>query len=195
MTARRASRRFGEPGKVTTMLDTWASEARTALTDPEALGFPHSARDAVDYAVARLDAIIEALNPSTETRATAARTLTILGRHLAERSDVYAATDAEGDDADAYRDASDAIDRALDLLDEAVDAVEPGVDARAELLYPGDPVAQLVYGTLIARGYSPEQAEEGMDAAYDYDPFGRLVDDVERAIPANDGELPEGFPS
>jgi hypothetical protein len=44
-----------------------------------------------------------------------------------------------------------------------------------------DPVAELVYQTLCDRGLEPETAAKKVLAHYSYDPFGRMVDDIEDA--------------
>lgn len=115
------------------MLDKLASLARTALDDPEALDDPAAIavrwlelpalREA--YAIEKLDEIIEALNPSYEARETFAATLTILGRHLAERADVMQEVDAdeESGEKEAYEQAATLVGEALDKLDEAIDTL------------------------------------------------------------------------
>ena len=63
------------------MLDHLASLARTMLTDPDCLpNVPEGATlgQRVAYAVCQLDAIIEALAPSTESRSTLARGMACL---------------------------------------------------------------------------------------------------------------------
>lgn len=121
-------------------LDVLASQARTALTDPGALGLRET-RDGVCeadvYAVAQLDAIINTLNPAEWTRETAAVALRTLGRHLAEVADAalalsgpdvvtpadttYAELNAE---ASAWFDVYDALSGALDRVDSAISSLE-----------------------------------------------------------------------
>lgn len=74
------------------------------------------------YAIARCDEIINALNPAEDTREAFAATLTLLGRHLAERQDTMEAllADTEEPDTTAYRTAAAAIVDALDNLDDAI---------------------------------------------------------------------------
>ena len=109
------------------LLDTLASLARTALSDPAALDLRET-RDGVEeanvYAIDRLDDIIDALNPSEETLATFAATFRILGRHLAERRDYLAATDYEPEMLVRCHEAAEYIDAALDSLDQAIRTLE-----------------------------------------------------------------------
>lgn len=121
------------------MLDSLASFARTALTDPSAVGLRPFELGAGDYAkvdgealkaariyaVHKLDEIIEALNPSDETRETMTDTLSVLGRHLAERADEMDARDAEEPDRTAYRAAASNVRAALDLVDVAIGLLTP----------------------------------------------------------------------
>jgi hypothetical protein len=109
------------------LIDVLASEARTALTDPAGLDLPAGV-DTVDFAVARLDEIINLLNPSSETRADYALTLTVLGRQLAERADTIDQKELEYGEHDAetrtaYEEAHTAISQALDLIDGAIEAL------------------------------------------------------------------------
>ncbi len=123
------------PGTTEGMLDVLASEARTALDDPAALGLPYE--DGVNdydptiaraFAIDRLDDIINALNPSEETRKSYARTLKVLGRHIAERQDAielsYRKYDSETAKT-AYAEAHEALTLALDYLDTAIGALAP----------------------------------------------------------------------
>lgn len=112
----------GDPGS---MLDTLASNARTALDDPGAL--PEPIGDQFAYVIARMDEIIGLLNPADETRETFADTLTILGRHLAERADVMESVDADVESGEraAYVNAAALVHRALDVLDEAIAELRP----------------------------------------------------------------------
>lgn len=121
-------------GSPETMLDTLASNARTALDDPaglpESVAAAYGLRTASDlkaYAIARMDEIIGLLNPADETRETFADTLTILGRHLAERADVMESVDADAESGDraAYVNAAALVHRALDVLDEAIAELRP----------------------------------------------------------------------
>jgi hypothetical protein len=109
------------------LLDTIASEARTALDDPEYYDITDQA-NAQALAIERLDEIIEALNPSTETREAYADTLTILGQHLAERADVIEASEVSYPEHDAatreaYEEAHTALLQALDLIDTAIESL------------------------------------------------------------------------
>lgn len=112
-----------------TMLDNLASEARTALDDPEYYDIRDQAQ-AQALAISKLDEIINLLNPADETREAYAATLEILGRHLAERQDVIEANELNYEEHDAetktaYETAHDAVGRALDALDEAIAALRP----------------------------------------------------------------------
>ena len=140
---------FGEPGQTEPpLLDVLASNARTALTDPDGLPEPVASilaaaeRRAVDpddnpyadYAVTQLDELINALNPAEYDRASFAATLTMLGRHLAERADELVAnatqaaeTDAAAD-AEALQAAADLVQDACDKLDEAIETLVPDTD-------------------------------------------------------------------
>lgn len=126
----RNSDKFG--GAPETMLDSLASLARTALDDPS--GLPDELSDSADaragYAIDKLDEIIEALNPSTQDRESFARTLTVLGRHVAERQDQIEALLPDVDEADreAYEEAHGALKEALDFFDHAIGALQPEQD-------------------------------------------------------------------
>lgn len=127
------------------LLDVLASLARTALDDPEALE-EADMRAAIEkqlpganplpenlhnvYAVCMLDEIIEALNPTYETRETFVATLTILGSHLAERADVMRDVDADVESGEkaAYERAANRVHDALDVLDEAIGALGVAVE-------------------------------------------------------------------
>lgn len=135
----RGQRPFGGPPD--DMLDQLASLARTAIDDPENLD-PERMREELEsywpgaspegdatipslnrlYAISKQDAIINALNPAEETRETFAATLTILGRHLAERADVMRDVDADVESGEkaAYERAANRVHDALDILDEAM---------------------------------------------------------------------------
>lgn len=111
------------------LIDVLASEARTALDDPAAVGIPESnvgGRHA--YAIERLDEIITMLNPASETPQDYAFTLTMLGRQLAERADVIETSELSYPEHDAktrtaYEEAHTAIMQACDLLDGAIEAL------------------------------------------------------------------------
>lgn len=131
-----------------TMLDVLASHARTALDDPGALTgdlAEWQARGGPSrYAIDKLDEIIAALNPALETRETFAATLTILGRHLAERQDLIEQThDDDEQDADRLADAAKEIGAALDSLDAAIAALtapdEPDPDGRYAIAWDYEP--------------------------------------------------------
>ena len=127
---------FGEPGDETVLLDVIASNARTALDDPNGLPEDEWAKvkstldpsvnaGLVAYAVTQLDEIINTLNPAEETRASYAETLTMLGRHIAERADSIEQHELSYEDHDdetkeAYGEAHSALMQALDRLDEAI---------------------------------------------------------------------------
>jgi hypothetical protein len=105
------------------MLDVRASYARTALDDPECLPEGELGEaTTVGYAIDQLDEIINVLNPSYETRETFAESLTVLGRHLADRLERMenCTLDAEGPDKTAYDAAAECLFSALDELDEAI---------------------------------------------------------------------------
>jgi hypothetical protein len=122
------------------MLDVRASYARTALDDPGCLPegeLDEAIADAelydrvfadaapaptVRYAIGQMDEIINVLNPDYETRETFAATLTVLGRHLADRLERMenCTLDAEGPDKTAYDAAAECLFSALDELDEAI---------------------------------------------------------------------------
>lgn len=175
------------------LIDTLASEARTALDDPAAidLRFVGAPKLAVDYAIGKLDDIIGILNPSEDTRAAYAGSLSALGRQLAERQDAMKAQEgsyADHDDAtaEAYREADGALTRALDALDEALAALAGEDDERwwdVELSDDGDELrryavkaASAENAEQIARAYMPKPSAsvsplyvEPDDADIDYD--------------------------
>lgn len=147
--------RFGAPGQTEPpLLDVLASCARTAIDDPAGVGLapfelgageyakvdPVALRDARVFALNRLDDIIDALNPDVESRETFAATLTMLGRHLAERQDLMRTLlgDAEADDRTAYYFASQMVDRALIGLAKAIDALEDGLEVTDTFVGTGD---------------------------------------------------------
>lgn len=113
------------------LLDVLASEARTALDDPAAVGLDVNDIDGQHaFAVTALDDIISLLNPAEETRASYAATLTILGKHLAERQDEIEQAELGYDGHDqatreAYQEAWGALKDALDCLDNAIAALVP----------------------------------------------------------------------
>lgn len=130
-------------------LDTLASMARTAITDPLGVGLPDSMDRAVCealgksaaeieaenecYAVDRMDEIIEILNPSTETMVTMARALRVLGRHIAEVASTIQAcanSDQVPEECEQYASAAYYCELSLDRLDEAISALE-GTDTDA----------------------------------------------------------------
>lgn len=120
---------YGTAPEQEPMLDTLASLARTAISDPyglpdSTLPDPDDRGAGVRYALERLDDIIEALNPSDESFESFARTFTILGRHLAERADYMQASTWETEvDLGRSEDAFASIQAALDLIDEAIVAL------------------------------------------------------------------------
>jgi hypothetical protein len=137
---------FGAPGQTELpLLDVRASNARTALDDPAGLPDPIASQLAaaearatspddnpyVAYAIDQLDEIINILNPAAYTRAAFAETLTMLGRHLAERCDELAsnaesANESGGEiDGTALQAAADLVSAALDTLDEAIAVLVP----------------------------------------------------------------------
>lgn len=125
--------RYGTAAGEEPLLDTLASLARTALDDPAGLDIEWGGGDFASsetaqraYAISRLDDIINALNPSEETTTTFAATLTILGRHLAERRDYMAATDFDPETLVRSHEAVLHIDAALDAIDRAVDTLSLG---------------------------------------------------------------------
>lgn len=111
-------------------IDQMASLARTALTDPAALPDDADADAAMvaalntttqhAYAVARLDEIINALNPAELTHANAADTLTLLGRHVQATLERL---EAEGLLEAGRSTIADLITGGLDLLDGAIGAL------------------------------------------------------------------------
>lgn len=120
-------------------LDMLASQARTALDDPGGVGLNSPDRvggtlekqrtiDANQgFAIQRCDEIINLLNPSEWTRATAARALRVLGRHVAEVSDALILPGAYSDigaAADVCQEAANAISDALDHVDSAIRSLE-----------------------------------------------------------------------
>jgi len=136
-------------------IDQIASLARTALDDPGAIGLPY--RDGVNdydpsvatsYAIDRLDEIINALNPAEETSEAYAATLTILGRHLAERRD--AIEDRELLPA-IYAEAVEEIGLALDHLDAAIAALTQDDDEDPRVNESDEPP----YGSF------PEERDDG----------------------------------
>lgn len=121
--------RFGAPGTTEGMLDVLASEARTALDDPEYYDITDQAK-AQALAIDRLDDIISTLNPGEDTRETFAYTLKVLGRHIADRQDAIEANELSYEDHDdetkaAYAEAYEALTLALDYLDTAIGALAP----------------------------------------------------------------------
>lgn len=80
------------------------------------------------YAIDRCDEIINALNPAEDTREAFAATLTLLGRHLAERQDTMEALlpDTEEPDTSAYELAVVALADSLNVLDVAIAALGGG---------------------------------------------------------------------
>lgn len=118
------------------LLDQLASLARTALDDPDSLPdgeyqqttWGGDRGNPKGYAIGKLDEIIQSLNPSTNDRQSFATTLTLLGRHLAERQDSMEAllADTEEPDTTAYRTAAAALADTLDALDDAILALGDG---------------------------------------------------------------------
>jgi len=112
------------------MLDHLASLARTMLTDPD--GLPNVPEDAtleerVLYAVCQMDAIIEALAPSTESRGTIARGMATLMDHVDGLRGLCLslAEDAEEPDRSAYIRAAAMADVARASLDITLDVLPP----------------------------------------------------------------------
>lgn len=121
--------RFNTPAP---LLDVLASFARTALDDPASLpGLDYERPGvALAYAIDKLDTIINTLNPSEESREAYAETLTMLGRHLAERQDTIERDELTYQEHDtatkiAYMNARVHLGLALDALDEAINALTP----------------------------------------------------------------------
>lgn len=69
-----------------------------------------------------------------------------------------------------------------DTKAEQISHVDP-YDREAETRFPNDVVAQIAWRTLVQRGMDATRAQRAMDAAYNYDVFGRMVDDIESAAP------------
>jgi hypothetical protein len=53
------------------------------------------------------------------------------------------------------------------------------VDKTLDTNFPGDPVSQVIAGTLIDRGIDPDAAVRAVEKYFDYDDFGRIVDKIE----------------
>lgn len=113
---------------MTELLDSIASKARTALDDPLALDpDEYQERAPREYAIDKLDCIIEALNPSWEDRETFAASLTAIGRQLEDRRERIASLtpDTEPPDSAAYWYANCELTEALDHIDNAIRAMLP----------------------------------------------------------------------
>ncbi|HWE82777.1 MAG TPA: hypothetical protein VG265_14095 [Gaiellaceae bacterium] len=75
----------------------------------------------------------------------------------------------------AFEGATDALAGA----DQVIRSVPRKPLADFALVYQGDAVAELVYETLCDRGLTEQEAFGAIEDRYDYEPFGRLVDDVQ----------------
>ena len=116
-------------GQEPPMLDTIASLARTAMDE----GFAYDGvndteltpEQARAYVIDRMDDIINVLNPSMETTETFSRSLTVIGRHLADR--VGTMESLMQDDGEAvWGEAIERATAALDSLDEAIASLNQG---------------------------------------------------------------------
>jgi hypothetical protein len=115
-------------GEEPPMLDVIASETRTAMDE----GFAYdgvndtdlSPEQARSYVIDKMDDLIDLLNPSMETTETFARSLTVLGRHIADRLDRMQNL-ALDDGEEVWGETIRATDLALDALDEAIAALTP----------------------------------------------------------------------
>jgi hypothetical protein len=115
-------------GEEPPMLDTIASLTRTAMDE----GFAYDGVNDTDltpeqaksYVIDKMDDLIDLLNPSMETTETFARSLTVLGRHIADRLDRMQNL-ALDDGEEVWGEAIRATDLALDALDEAIAAITP----------------------------------------------------------------------
>jgi len=110
------------------LLDVLASYARTALDDPGCMIDEQGRSIAgAEYAIDRLDDIINTLNPALEDRGSFAETLTALGRQLEDRRERIASLtpDTEPPDTAAYEAADCCLQLALDHIDDAINALNP----------------------------------------------------------------------
>jgi hypothetical protein len=115
-------------GEEPPMLDTIASLTRTAMDE----GFAYDGVNDTDltpeqaksYVIDKMDDLIDLLNPSTETTDSFARSLTVLGRHLADRLDRMENLMLD-DGEDVWGVAIEQIDIALDAIDEAIASLTP----------------------------------------------------------------------
>lgn len=112
------------------MLDVLASNARTVLDegglmldDGEEITASND-QERILHGINFCDDIIDLLNPLMETTGTFARTLTALGRHLADRVDRMENL-ALDDGEEVWGAAINAVSGALDLIDEAITALTP----------------------------------------------------------------------